>query len=113
MLEICLSYLLTPSAVDGKLNVSFNFVPLQLEFPEVTLCPGQSWVMINALVQCIYLFTYLLAYFCCLGLPLQHMEVPRLGVKSELKLHTWQQKNTKPTAARRQFSLHFLIRMGI
>ena len=62
MLEICLSYLLTPSAVDGKLNVSFNFVPLQLEFPEVTLCPGQSWVMINALVQCIYLFTYLLIF---------------------------------------------------
>ena len=24
--------------------------------------------------------------FCLLGLPLQHMEVPRLGVESELKL---------------------------
>ena len=29
---------------------------------------------------------YFLFYFCFLGPQVQHMEVPRLGVKSELKL---------------------------
>ena len=29
---------------------------------------------------------FVLVYFCILGLPLYHMEVPRLGVESELQL---------------------------
>ena len=33
----------------------------------------------------IYLFIYLFIYFCFLGLHPQHMEVPRLGVNSELQ----------------------------
>ena len=50
--------------------------------PDVTL--GLQWFLFLFISLFIYLLLLLL--FCFLGLCLQHMEVPRLGVQSELQL---------------------------
>ena len=45
----------------------------------------ESFGVIASYAIFIYLFIYLFIY-CFLGLPQRHMEVPRLGVESELQL---------------------------
>ena len=44
----------------------------------------------------IYVFIYLFIYFCFSGLHLRHIEVPRLGVKSELQLQAYTTATATP-----------------
>ena len=48
-----------------------------------------SMIFLTVLLSCnppVIQFTHLFTYFCFLGLHLQHVEVPRLGIESELQL---------------------------
>ena len=70
------------------LKENFSVISDQSKFPNGSQCffPSQFFIcqdLINYLQTFIYLLTYL---FVFLGLHPQHVEVPRLGVESELQL---------------------------
>ena len=69
--------LLQPPAAPGTCKAPLGTPRNNLE----KLC----YLIIQVILSPNYLFIYLFV-FCFLGLHLQHMEVPRLGVESELQL---------------------------
>ena len=73
--------------------VAINFLTFALVISAFLFSPEKTRAMLSnmqyplAIYLFFILFIYLFIYlFCFLGLHLQHMEVPRLGVESELQL---------------------------